>query len=494
MGALGTYCFDGLNFAQATTLYTNSTLSVLAADGYYSQGGIVRQQLSGVLLNAQACGTCEVACGNGISVSISANGFFDVNFDVASTTGAIVLYFYMGSSIADGVLANYNSTNYNRLTAKGNDGTTLVDGSGTAVDYSGINNQGTGDPTYVGSDSANIIIPYTNTSVTPGVCVVGDAPENYSYTGGSYVAQGTLYPLTVTNAMCGRALFGSPVFTMVVPKSTASPTTMNLKVSAPYCGTFFAYEIDCPAALPGFSSSIPQNDAVCNTAQGQTYYFVRNASGTSTPFTVDVNTIPEVGNFVFTDANGSTYLNDSGTIKYIINGTTALGIRNGVVISSVACTSAPLGHLMSDSISTSSGACSLPGTPTTTVYSSSFTVGGFVYLNSALSTIFVGDSGWYHISDFHSVYQINSFGEILDLLDCFALLYTIDQCDTALVYTVENDFTFSLNDVVQFQVGTPGSGAIYCGTVTNLNSSGTANATLYSAQTYTCGDAVHCAT
>ena len=59
MGALGTYCFDGLNFSQASSLYTNSTLSVLAADGFYSQGGIVRQQLNGVLLNAQACSTCQ---------------------------------------------------------------------------------------------------------------------------------------------------------------------------------------------------------------------------------------------------------------------------------------------------------------------------------------------------------------------------------------------------------------------------------------------------
>jgi hypothetical protein len=346
MGVLGTYCFDGLNFSQASSLYTDSTLSVLAADGFYSQGGVVRQQSNGVLLAAQACGACSVPCGNGISVSLSQNGFFDINFDVGNTLGAVVAYFYMGNSIADGVIANFNSVNYNRLTAQGNDGTTLVDGSGTAVDYSGIGNQGTGDPTYVGSDTANIIRAYTNTSVTPGVCNTGDAPENYSYAGSSYVAQGTLNPLTVTNTMCGRALSGSPVFTMVIPKTSASPTSLNLKISAPACGTFFAYELDCPAGLSSFGSSVAQSTTAC-AVNTQTYYFAKNATGTNVPFTVDTNTIPNVGNFVFTDVNGATYLNDTATIQYyIIGNTTAIGVRNGVVVSSAACSSAVYYYLL----------------------------------------------------------------------------------------------------------------------------------------------------
>tara|TARA_B110000971_G_scaffold218733_1_gene258184 strand:- start:343 stop:720 length:378 start_codon:yes stop_codon:yes gene_type:complete len=58
MGVLGTYCFDGLNFSQASSLYTDSALTILADDGFYSQGGIVRHQLNGVLLIAQACESC----------------------------------------------------------------------------------------------------------------------------------------------------------------------------------------------------------------------------------------------------------------------------------------------------------------------------------------------------------------------------------------------------------------------------------------------------
>ena len=46
MATIGTYCFDGVNFAQATSLYTDSALTNLAPDGYYAQGAISRRQLN----------------------------------------------------------------------------------------------------------------------------------------------------------------------------------------------------------------------------------------------------------------------------------------------------------------------------------------------------------------------------------------------------------------------------------------------------------------
>ena len=70
-----------------------------------------------------------------------------------------------------------------------------------------------------------------------------------------------------------------------------------------------------------------------------TYYFARNAdySGTNT-FVPETGAFPAVGNFVFEDANGATYVNDTNTLKYIIiSNTTYLGIRNGVVVSTGAC-------------------------------------------------------------------------------------------------------------------------------------------------------------
>ena len=339
MAALGTYCFDGLNFSQATSLFTDSGLTTLAPDGWYSQGGIIRQQLNGVLLNAQPCGTCLVACGSGVDASFSSNGFFSADIDLANDTGAVILYFYMGSSIPDGVLTTYNGSTYNRLTCEGNHNTyTIVDGSNTQVDYSGINNQGTGRITYVGNSNTSLLSDSPYNTTPSGTCTSGDKPQNYTYTGSSYVAQGTYETVTVASNEIGVNPGGaSRVFTMVVPKTSASPSTINLLIGAPMCGTFFRWEVDCPVALPSFTASAAQSTTAC-AASTTTYYFARNATGTSNAFVVDTNTTPNVGNWVFSDANGSAYLNDTSTIQYyIIANTTAIGVRNGVVVSSVNC-------------------------------------------------------------------------------------------------------------------------------------------------------------
>ena len=70
----------------------------------------------------------------------------------------------------------------------------------------------------------------------------------------------------------------------------------------------------------------------------------------------------------------------------------------------------------------------------------------------------------------------------------------ISDCQTGVDWTAVNTYGHSLNDVVQYQVGTPGSGAVYCGTVTAIDSSVSPDASTQNAQTYACGDSVHCQT
>jgi len=345
MATLGTYCFDGVNFSSATSLYTDSSLSTLAADGYYGQGLIVRQQLNGILLNAQPCSACLVPCGSGLSASIAdQNGVFDANIDLANDTGAVVIRCFMGSSVPDGIIATWDGNSINRLTAADNhNGITLIDGVGVQVDYAGIFNQGTGLPTYVGNQNTNLLAnsPYNSAGSCP---TQGTAPSNFSLVSGTYVDQGTTQNVTIASNAIGYASDpNSPVFTMVVPKTSVTPTPLNLQIFAPLCGTAFNWEVDCPVDLPTFTGSALQATVACTTPN-TTYYFVRNATGTSVPYTVRTNALPEIGNFVFTAADGSAYLNDTNTLQYVIigdpgpSGTTALGIRNGVVVSSVACT------------------------------------------------------------------------------------------------------------------------------------------------------------
>ena len=237
----------------------------------------------------------------------------------------------MGGIIPDGVLATFNNIEYNRLTSyKNQDTVTLVDGSGSTVVYAGINNQQTGEPTYVGRQNNALVGPTRNNI------------NEYNLVSGTYIATGNTRSITVVNNQAGFAALNvsnpvSPVFTMVVPKNLATKSLVNLQIFAPMNNTAFHWEVLCPEDLPSFTGSPLQADDTCAAAD-TTYYFARNAQGNTAPFTKDTNTIPEVGNFVFTQSDGSVYANDTSSSQYIIvNNATALEIKNGVCISSAAC-------------------------------------------------------------------------------------------------------------------------------------------------------------
>ena len=99
--------------------------------------------------------------------------------------------------------------------------------------------------------------------------------------------------------------------------------------------------MSCPSttALKQFNSSNSQLNTTCTSNRPNQFYFAQNAVHSSGTFTPVGNTEPFVGNFVFQDANGSQYLNDTNTAAYyIIDGNKYIQVRNGVVIAKGNCT------------------------------------------------------------------------------------------------------------------------------------------------------------
>tara|TARA_Y100000004_G_C8866674_1_gene391430 strand:+ start:62 stop:241 length:180 start_codon:yes stop_codon:yes gene_type:complete len=58
MATSGTYYLDGPTLATATAVYTDAATTTPAADGWYSDGTISREQTSGLLGIVQTCPTC----------------------------------------------------------------------------------------------------------------------------------------------------------------------------------------------------------------------------------------------------------------------------------------------------------------------------------------------------------------------------------------------------------------------------------------------------
>lgn len=62
MPTKSTYYINGSTFANATAVFTDANLTTCAPDGFYSFGGIVREQVSCNLLPPTNCPSCEFIC------------------------------------------------------------------------------------------------------------------------------------------------------------------------------------------------------------------------------------------------------------------------------------------------------------------------------------------------------------------------------------------------------------------------------------------------
>jgi len=359
MGQLGIYYFNGNSFAQATSVFTDSDLTTLAPDGYYSNAGIVRQQLLGILLSAETCSTCCVPCNATVGVFESTNGLYSSCLELGSGTGAVIFRIQVQEPdnfvYPVGTIITHDGSNYNRFTIKGNhNGIEFEDQNGNQIDYAGINNNPT-DPTYVGvyAGDTTFVDTYDQTPTDP--CGPLDQLEDYTYESvtGSFVEQGTYQTVVVNNNQVGfldiASGNASKPYTLVFPKTNAASTFADMLNYSPLCTTSMRWEVECPAQLPFFDAEF-SNESIpfcTDTPTFNTYYFARNSDGynyATQQFDLDTNTTPDVGNFVFTQSDGSVYLNDTSTAYYYyvdIPSSPGVGeyikVRNGVVIEKGPC-------------------------------------------------------------------------------------------------------------------------------------------------------------
>jgi hypothetical protein len=70
---MATYYIDTNDFATATSIWTNSNLTVKAANGFYQKDGVYRQMSGGELLPVANCPECFYAFDGSVMAANSAN-------------------------------------------------------------------------------------------------------------------------------------------------------------------------------------------------------------------------------------------------------------------------------------------------------------------------------------------------------------------------------------------------------------------------------------
>jgi hypothetical protein len=335
------FFFDGLNFISCENIYTTAALTTVAADGWYSQNGVYRQMVNGVLGAAVSCPDCQIPCGSPITAS-GQSGIYRATFEFGISTGAAIITFNPG----------IGATAQNPVPSKM---TWTFDGQ-SASEYSsylGGYSQG-----YIGSPDACVCCQDCNVTVlgAGGLTVASGSNGNsfsnvdiYDFTNGAFQQvpgiTGNIPSWQGNNSgeqtlqVCGAStvpLIGYAPFnsTMVVPVPvSATATTVSIEVIAPCVSSTFSFEVLCPVLLNSFSASnVGASElAVCDEAKPNTFYNAGiNTKGNSlrpvgqggaiapTPAT-------QVGlhDWVFTDAYGVNPLAAGFySINNLINGAT----------------------------------------------------------------------------------------------------------------------------------------------------------------------------
>ena len=326
MATRSTFYLDGLNLSSSKSVYSDEQLTTLASDGWYSDGSIARQQVSGLLQAVEQCLECSTPCDGSISAS-GGTGVYLLSLDTGNTPsdlGAVIVSFNP-ASVPDGIRATFGGVTYNKLSSP-------VDG-------------------YHGSTNAN---NYTVVGIDTSDCGIAGSTytlDEYQYSGGSFVATGSQQTLTLSSGDVSLTSGSAPGdCIMVIPKTDNTSTIIDFELVGPCSGTAFSISASCPTLLTGFQSSPTaagtENDA-CSESLTTTYY---NAPVNGTPGNIAWN------DWVFSDPNGENVL-PQGYYKY--SGGWYRVDENGIISDLGTCSTLLTGFQSSSTaVGTENDACS----------------------------------------------------------------------------------------------------------------------------------------
>jgi hypothetical protein len=325
MALLGTYYLNAPSLSSATSVYTDAALTIVGPDGWYSDGTIVRELVSGVFTNIiSSCTTCASDCSSTPVTYIGDRAFVEMYKDTggaALDVGAVIVEVEQaaGFEIPSGFFFEYNGVYYNTISTT-NYG--LLQGPA-----------GPSEPIYIGESSLDCGIVAAGLQSVP-VYNYNPVTDAFDNTGQFTSIQALAPQVQLTGGPPGKGVF-------VIPKTTPSPNLVYFQ-GIFLCGTpstnEFSVTVKCPANLPRFTSTVDcANDfTTCITPTDQIYYSADVNGTTAIGGTLGLN------DWVFSDSFGQNVLpNGWYRSPSLPVGSTAFEVQNGIIasFSSTPCVS-----------------------------------------------------------------------------------------------------------------------------------------------------------
>lgn len=301
-----TYYLDGTTLSNADAIYTDAALTICAADGFYSDGTISREQVSCGLLAEQSCPSCAQNCSTNIisTVGFGTYTIYLLDVNVGQTVldlGAIKVSFSPDVT-PEGFRATYNGVVYNKLSSP-------IDGYHASTVSTNF--------TVVGAPSG-----FTCITGLPSLNSYEqfryDAVTNWSATGIFQIealSSGDLSPTSPS---------GSPGdCVMVIPKTTAAPAVISFEILGPCTGIGFNIVVECPRILTSFAGGTqePTQIGACALVPAVDAYYNMPVTGSYG--------VPALHDWVFADSYGANIL---GNGFYSLAGNRYMEVANGVIV------------------------------------------------------------------------------------------------------------------------------------------------------------------
>jgi hypothetical protein len=261
MPTLQPYFLNGASLSDATAVYTNSSLSIYAPNGWYSEGTIIREQIDGVLQPVQPCPACGNPCGEAISGS-GGTGVYKMNIDTgetASDVGAIIVVFNP-QNIPDGIKVVFNGVTYNEVSSEV---------------YGWLGGVPAALPIFLGRIASQASCPAG--SVIGGPFTL----STFEWDGTAFIPTGMTESVTVSASQDRITVDGPSFCTMVIPKPSPVSSTVDITCYGVCSSTGFNISVSCPTLLKKFKATVPVSEdptLACELPINQNYY-VANVNG-----------------------------------------------------------------------------------------------------------------------------------------------------------------------------------------------------------------------
>lgn len=338
MSTSGTYYLNAPSLTSATSIYTDSALTTVAADGWYSDGTTIRELVSGVLTNViSSCAPCATPCSITPINIVQDKSFFEMNQDLGTTSldvGAVVVEIvFNGAERPLGMYLAYDGVIYNALSSQ-NFG--FVQGP-------------VGEPIYIGNSAFDCgvigVPPFFHVLYVYAYNVVTNTFYN---TGQITIIKPTIPQLALSAGATGK-------YVMVIPKPNAVPSNIYFQGILCCDSNNVSITINCPKSLPSFTST--ENKAVSLDACGAgtvREYYVADVNGT-----VASGGFLGLYDWVFADSIGQAILPDGYYRSPAVQAPdTYFQVQDGVIIAFGACGAVPLWVVTYEAENAISGVCS----------------------------------------------------------------------------------------------------------------------------------------